>query len=36
MQADYPVCVMPESEDDYGLPDIEPDVCDVPDVFPVW
>ena len=35
MQADYPVCVMPESEDDYGLPDIEPDVCDVPDVFPV-
>ena len=37
MQADYPVGVLPESEEDDSLSDIEPDVCDarVADVFPV-
>ena len=35
MQADYPVGVLPESEEDDSLSDIEPDVCDAPDVFPV-
>ena len=35
MQADYPVGVMPKSEEDDSLPDIKPDVCDVPDAFPV-
>ena len=34
MQADYPVGVLPESEDD-SLLDIEPDVCDTPNIFPV-
>ena len=35
MPADYPVGVMPKSEEDDSLSDIEPDVCDVPDVFTV-
>ena len=35
MPADYPVGVMPKSEEDDSLSDIEPEVCDVPDAFPV-
>ena len=31
----YPVGVLPRPEEDDRLSDIEPDVCDVPDKFPV-
>ena len=35
MPAGYPVGVLPRLEEDDSLADIESDVCDVPDVFPV-
>ena len=35
MPAGYPVGVLPRPEEDDSLSDIEPDVCDVPDVPPV-
>ena len=35
MPAGYPVGVLPRPEEDDSLSDIEPDVCDVPDVSPV-
>ena len=35
MPASYPVGVLPRHEEDDSLADIESDVCDVPDVFPV-
>ena len=35
MPAGYPVGVLPKPEEDDSLSDIEPDVCDVPDMFPV-
>ena len=35
MPADYPVGVLPKLEEVDNLSDIEPDICDVPDVFPV-
>ena len=35
MPAGYPVGVLPKPEEDDNLSDIEPDVCDVPDVLPV-
>ena len=35
MPAGYPVGVLPKPEEDNSWSDIEPDVCDVPDVFPV-
>ena len=35
MPAGYPVGVVPGPEEDDSLSDVEPDVCDVPDVFPV-
>ena len=35
MPASYPVSVLPRPEEDDSLSDIEPYVCDVPDVFPV-
>ena len=35
MPAGYPVGVVPEAEEDDSLSDVEPDACDVPDVFPV-
>ena len=35
MPAGYPVGVLPRLEEDDSLSDIEPDVCDVPNVFPV-
>ena len=34
MPAGYPVSVLPRPEEDDSLSDIEPDVCDVPDVSP--
>ena len=33
MPAGYPVGVLPKLEEVDNLSDIEPDVCDVPDVF---
>ena len=35
MPAGYPVGVLPRLEEDDSLSDIEPDVCDVPNVFPI-
>ena len=35
MPVGYPVGVLPKPEEDDSLSDIEPDVCDVLDVFPV-
>ena len=35
MPAGYPVGVLPRLEEDDSLSDIKPDVCDVPNVFPV-
>ena len=35
MPAGYPVGVLPRLKEDDSLSDIEPDVCDVPNVFPV-
>ena len=35
MPAGYPVGVLPKLEEDDSLSDIEPDVCDVPNVFSI-
>ena len=35
MPAGYPVSVLPRLEEDDSLSDIEPDVCDVPNVFSI-